>query len=132
MLRYREALGLLPPARDPHGKARHRQYAEEDLEAVRLALELETRYDVTPAALAFGLRVLTEPEVATRLRELGRRIGRLPGPSRSDRATDPIGDGRTPDGQPVNGVRSTVPASRAQDFEKARALRWLQSTRRDL
>lgn len=78
MLRYREALGLLPPART--AGAGQRRYHERDLAAVRLAFELERRYDVTPAALAFALRTLTEPSVAADLRNLGYRTGRLTTP----------------------------------------------------
>src|SRR5271156_4813690 len=37
-----------------HGAA-HRQFSEADLEAVAAALELERRYDISPASLAFGL-----------------------------------------------------------------------------
>jgi MerR family copper efflux transcriptional regulator len=107
MLRYREDLGLLPQVRDPlpwpapgvagrpHGPA-HRQFSEADLEAVAAALELERRYDISPASLAFGLRVLAEPPVRAAVADLGRRLGRIP-------AT------------PV----------RALDFEKERALRLL-------
>jgi MerR family transcriptional regulator, copper efflux regulator len=121
MLRYREDLGLLPQVRDPlpwpsgpsgpgaapvaapapgmagrrHGPS-HRQFSEADLEAVAAALELERRYDVSPASLAFGLRVLAEPPVRAAVADLGRRLGRIP-------AT------------PV----------RALDFEKERALRLL-------
>ena len=116
MLRYREELGLLPlvrgrdtgrdrrtpdPARlpssthHPVGPA-HRQYTEEDLAAIAAALRLEQRYDITPAALAFGLRVLTEPSVRAAVADLGRRTGHVPA---------------TP--------------GRALDFEKERALRWL-------
>jgi MerR family copper efflux transcriptional regulator len=59
MLRYREDLGLLPQVRDPlpwpsqvpaHGPA-HRQFSEADLEAVAAALELERRYDISPASV---------------------------------------------------------------------------------
>ena len=102
MLRYRESLGLLPPARPPRqdqATARapgHRKYGEDELRAAELALELEQRFGVGPAELAFGLRVLAEPGVAARLRELGERTGRLKPPS-----------------------------TRALDFEKERALRWL-------
>lgn len=101
MLRYRESLGLLPPARPPRrGDAAaapgHRKYGEDELRAAELALELEQRFGVGPAELAFGLRVLAEPGVAARLRELGERTGRLKPPS-----------------------------TRALDFEKERALRWL-------
>src|SRR5271170_3741202 len=63
MLRYREDLGLLPPVRDYPARASHRQFSEADLEAVAVALELERRYDISPAALSFGLRVLAEPPV---------------------------------------------------------------------
>ena len=74
----------------------HRRFGEEDLAAVSLALGIEQRYDISPAALAFGLRVLTEPGVRADVAELARRIGRI-GP---------------------------VPA-RALEFEKERALRLL-------
>jgi hypothetical protein len=124
MLRYREDLGLLPRVRDPlpgppnrrglraaggrgaagggpgtaggpHGGA-HRQFSEDDLEAVAAALDLERRYDISPASLAFGLRVLAEPAVRGAVADLGRRLGRIP---------------------PAPG--------RALDFEKERALRLL-------
>jgi MerR family copper efflux transcriptional regulator len=93
MLRYREALGLLPGGRRG---GTHRRYAEDDLAAVTLAVELEKRYDISPAALAFGLRVLADRDAAARVRELGQRIGRL-----------------------------APPPTRALDFEKQRAMRWL-------
>jgi MerR family transcriptional regulator, copper efflux regulator len=124
MLRYRDLLGLLPPVREPaparhhtggrqptHGTGlsrqtapgdaprpapAHRRFGEEDLAAVSLALGIEQRYDISPAALAFGLRVLTEPGVRADVAELARRIGRI-GP---------------------------LPA-RALEFEKERALRLL-------
>ena len=119
MLRYREDLGLLPQLRgypvrsrreaavsgrgpvSGHGPvsgrgAAHRVFTEEDVEAVAAALELERRYDVSPAALAFGVRVLAEPGVRAAVADLGRRLGRIP-----------------------------APASRALDFEKERALRLL-------
>ncbi len=108
MLRYREDLGLLPQVRDqlpgpswapgprgPHGPS-HRQFSEADLEAVAAALELERRYDISPASLAFGLRVLAEPPVRAAVADLGRRLSRIPA---------------TP--------------GRALDFEKERALRLL-------
>jgi MerR family transcriptional regulator, copper efflux regulator len=76
--------------------ASHRQFDEADLEAVAAALELERRYDISPASLAFGLRVVAEPAVRAAVADLGRRLGRVP------------------------------PApSRALDFEKERALRAL-------
>ena len=117
MLRYREDLGLLPPVRDRmafgaaplrdgrlrDGRLRdgrlgpsHRQFGEAELEAVAAALELERRYDISPASLAFGLRVLAEPGVRAAVADLGRRLGRIPA---------------TP--------------GRALDFEKERALRLL-------
>jgi MerR family transcriptional regulator, copper efflux regulator len=103
MLRYREELGLLPPLRDgARGRFRggrgpaHRQFTEADLEAITAALRLEQRYDITPAALAFGLRVLTEPAVRAAVADLGRKTGHVPA---------------TP--------------GRALDFEKERVLRWL-------
>ena len=104
MLRYREDLGLLPHVRDQLARAgaagragpAHRQFSEADLEAVAAALELERRYDISPASLAFGLRVLAEPPVRAAVADLGRRLGRIPA---------------TP--------------GRALDFEKERALRLL-------
>ena len=121
MLRYREDLGLLPQVRDPmpwlpgigaaraagaalgapgaagaaHGPS-HRQFSEADLEAVAAALEIERRYDISPASLAFGLRVLAEPPVRAAVADLGRRLGRIP-----------------------------ASPGRALDFEKERALRLL-------
>jgi MerR family copper efflux transcriptional regulator len=84
------------PADASHPAPAHRRFGEEDLAAVSLALGIEQRYDISPAALAFGLRVLTEPGVRADVAELARRIGRI-GP---------------------------VPA-RALEFEKERALRLL-------
>jgi hypothetical protein len=78
------------------GGPSHRQFSEPDLEAVAVALELERRYDISPASLAFGLRVLAEPPVRAAVADLGRRLGRIP---------------------PTPG--------RALDFEKERALRLL-------
>src|SRR5215475_974211 len=79
----------------PHGPS-HRQFSEADLEAVAAALELERRYDISPASLAFGLRVLAEPPVRATVADLGRRLGRIP-----------------------------AAPGRALDFEKERALRLL-------
>ena len=84
MLRYREELGLLPALRGrPHGRPPgrgpgHRQFTESDLAAIRAGMELERRYDITPAALAFGLRVLAEPTVRAAVADLGRRTGHVP------------------------------------------------------
>ena len=106
MLRYREDLGLLPPLRDrPYGRGHaHRQFTEEDLAAITAALAIERRFDITPAALAFGLRVLTDPAARAAVADLGRRTGHVP-----------AGPG----------------AGRALDFEKERALRALSGAPRD-
>jgi MerR family transcriptional regulator, copper efflux regulator len=110
MLRYRESLGLLPVLRHAgRGRARqrqpapatrsaHRQFTDADLSAVSLGLSLERRYDISPVALAFGVRVLADPRVRADVAEFGRRIGRI---------------------QP--------PPARALDFEQERALRLLGS-----
>jgi MerR family transcriptional regulator, copper efflux regulator len=124
MLRYRDMLGLLPPVRAAAparsraeaaasrtqaeaapGRSRasgglsraHRRFADDDLAAVAHALRIEQRYDISPAALAFGLKVLTDPGVRAEVAELGRRIGRI-----------------------------TPPPARALDFEQERALRLLR------
>jgi MerR family copper efflux transcriptional regulator len=98
MLRYRESLGLLPMIRirRSHAAARHRQFGTADLDAVALGLAIEQRYDISPAALAFGLRVLADPSARAEVADLGRRIGRI----------------------------RPLPAM-AMDFEKERALRLL-------
>jgi MerR family transcriptional regulator, copper efflux regulator len=109
MLRYRESLGLLPvlrhaglrrarqrPPAAPVTRSPHRQFTDADLSAVALGLSLERRYDISPAALAFGVRLLADPRVRADVAEFGRRIGRV---------------------QP--------PPARALDFEQERALRLL-------
>jgi MerR family transcriptional regulator, copper efflux regulator len=103
MLRYREALGLLPAGRRggrggprPAG-AGHRQFGDADLAAAALGLSIERRYDISPAALAFGVRVLADPKVRAEVADLGRRIGRI-----------------------------QAPPARALDFEQERALRLLR------
>src|ERR1035441_6392664 len=91
MLRYRDSLGLLPavreraarrPAGPPGGQPGrspgHRRFGQHDLDAVALALAIEQRYDISPAALAFGLRVLADPAARAEVAELGRG-----GPGRS-------------------------------------------------
>jgi MerR family copper efflux transcriptional regulator len=95
MLRYREALGLLPRTRVM--AAGHRQFAPADLSAAALGLRIERRYDISPAALAFGIRVLADPRVRAEVAELGTRVGRL-----------------------------APPPARALDFEQERALRLLR------
>ena len=107
MLRYREALGLLPPlggggmGRGASRGPGHRQFRDQDVAAVALALDLERRLDISPAALAFGLRVLAEPGVRAQVAELGRRIGRV-----------------------------APPPGNALEFEKERALRLLSMGQR--
>src|SRR5215471_17580363 len=81
--------------------ALHRRFDQHDLDAVALALAIERRYDITPAALAFGVRVLAEPAIRADVAELGRRIGRI-----------------------------QAPAARALDFEQERALRLLSMSPR--
>jgi MerR family transcriptional regulator, copper efflux regulator len=92
MLRYRESLGLLPPLRHavrrpgagPPLAGLHRQFTDADLAAVALGVSLERRYDISPVALAFGIRVLADPRVRAEVAELGRRIGRIqPPPARA-------------------------------------------------
>lgn len=90
------------PGQPPQAPAAlHRRFDQHDLDAVALALAIERRYDITPAALAFGLRVLAEPAVRADVAELGRRIGRI-----------------------------QAPAARALDFEQERALRLLSMSPR--
>lgn len=73
MLRYREALGLLPTHRN--GGTSHRTYTQQDVDLIRHSVELEQRYSVSPTELAFGLRVLADPTAAAALRDLGERLG---------------------------------------------------------
>lgn len=80
MLRYREALGLLPEIRN---QGAHRRFGPDELSAVAQGVELEKRFDISPAELAFALRALSEPAVAQAVRELGLRIGRLQAPRRA-------------------------------------------------
>lgn len=79
MLRYRESLGLLPADRL---KGTHRRYDEESLRAVAYAITLEQSYDVSPSALAFALRALTDPVVNSDVR----RLSELTGPGSSSLA----------------------------------------------
>jgi MerR family copper efflux transcriptional regulator len=88
-------LPVTPARRSPRAAA-HRQFAAADLDAVALGITIERRYDISPAALAFGLRVLADPAARAEVAELGRRIGRI----------------------------KPLPAM-AMDFEKERAARFL-------
>ena len=78
MLRYREALGLLPPTREPRG---HRRFGEEELArgGARADPGEEVRRQPRPSWPS-ALRVLAEPDVRAAVRELGERIGRLSAP----------------------------------------------------
>ena len=76
MLRYRESLGLVAPGRTAGG---YRTYGEHDLLAAAYAADLEERYGVPPAAVAFALRAVHEPEVADQIAVLGRLARRQPG-----------------------------------------------------
>ncbi|PWV50036.1 MULTISPECIES: MerR family transcriptional regulator [Nocardiopsis] len=102
MLRYREGLGLLPRTQEqPTGRGhRHRRFTDDDLRTIAGGLELEREFDIPPAALAFALRVLAEPEVLARVRAHGERLGRL-----------------------------AAAPTRALDFEKEKAMRLLHSRR---
>ena len=68
VLRYREALGLLPARRS---EGAHRVYGERELLAAACAAELEERYAVSPRALAFALQVLTDRDAESGVRLLG-------------------------------------------------------------
>lgn len=68
MLRYRESLGLVAP---PRSGGHRRVFGERELLAAACSVELEAAYGVPPGALAFALRVLTEPQVAADVRTLG-------------------------------------------------------------
>src|SRR5690242_6533869 len=109
MLRYRESLGLLPPVQHgrparrarsrsrsapagraaahhgvAHRGAAHRQFSDADLAAAALGLSIERRYDISPAALSFGIQVLADARIRAEVADLGRRIGRIqPPPARA-------------------------------------------------
>jgi DNA-binding transcriptional MerR regulator len=80
MLRYRESLGLVAPARTAGG---YRTYGERDLLAAAYAAELEGRYGVSPAAIALALRAIEEPEVRHEIADLSRLIQYRPEPPRA-------------------------------------------------
>ena len=70
MLRYREDLGLLPRIRDRPGRATprgpsHRQFSEEDVEAMAAALALERRYDISPGISCSASWISLRPNEAS-------------------------------------------------------------------
>jgi MerR family transcriptional regulator, copper efflux regulator len=67
MLRYRESLGLVQPGRTG---GNYRSYDATNLLALAVGAELEARYGVPPAALAFALRALEDDRIAAELRTL--------------------------------------------------------------
>lgn len=79
MLRYRESLGLITPARSAAG---HREYGERELVAAAYADALEHHYGVGPSEIAFALRVLRDATVATDVRTLGQLSLRIAPPVR--------------------------------------------------
>jgi MerR family transcriptional regulator, copper efflux regulator len=129
MLRYRESLGLVTPARSAGG---YRTYGERDLLAAAYAADLEARHGVPPAAVAFALRAVHEPELRDELALLGRltRRGRAVGEGLAG-----VAAGGPPAAAAHAGVaggaaaRTTPEPAAALDFEtrKARALLRLAS-----
>ena len=75
MLRYRESLGLVAPARTAGG---YRAYGEHDLLAAAYAADLEERHGVPPAAVAFALRAVHESDLRNEIAALGRLTRRGP------------------------------------------------------
>jgi MerR family transcriptional regulator, copper efflux regulator len=133
MLRYRESLGLLPPVRGGRTERGHRQFTGNDLEAVATALAIERRFDISPSALAFGLRVLAEPAVRAAVAELGERIGRLsvpPAPMtraldfEQERALRLLGPGRSPGRSAVRGDGRTPGSPHSRRGRRARLASW--------
>ena len=119
MLRYRESLGLLAPARTAGG---YRTFDHRDLLAAAYAADREERHRVSPAAVAFALRAVHDAALRDELATLARLARRQPEPGR---ATGPAGHqasggpSRRPEPEPAG----------ALDFEtrKARALLRLAS-----
>jgi MerR family transcriptional regulator, copper efflux regulator len=111
MLRYRESLGLVAPARSGGG---YRTYGEQDLLAAAYAADLEERHGVPPAAVAFALRAVHEARLREEVALLGRLVRRQPA-SADQRASARL--------------QTTPGRTAALDFEtrKARALLRLAS-----
>jgi MerR family copper efflux transcriptional regulator len=121
MLRYAEQLGLVAPERS---RGNYRVYRERDLLAAAYGGALAVRYKATPAALAFALRPLAEPDVAGRLRTLARLAGRRdPAARRGGEPDRPV----APDFQ-AGRVRhdGDLERSAALDFETSKARRLLR------
>jgi MerR family copper efflux transcriptional regulator len=121
MLRYAEDLGLAAPPRTAGG---YRAYGERELLAAALALELQARHGVAPAALAFGLRAISDPEVARELRllaRLGRSRTRSPAVPHSGPRWGSVADGGM--GRPP---LSTPPVAAALQFETDKGRRLLR------
>jgi DNA-binding transcriptional MerR regulator len=114
MLRYRESLGLLAPARTAGG---YRTYDRRDLLAAAYAADLEERHGVPPAAVAFALRAVHDASLRDELAVLGRLARRQPEPAQA--AASAGGPSRRPAPEPAG----------ALDFEtrKGRALLRLAS-----
>src|SRR5580704_1558978 len=139
MLRYREDLGLLPPLRDrPYGRGHaHRQFTEEDLAAITAAVAIERRFDITPAALAFGLRVLTDPAARAAVADLGRRTGHVPaGPGagraldfEKERALRALGGAPQAPGGAPHGPAARLPPGRGRGVARPRAARKIPACR---
>ncbi|WP_026257384.1 MerR family transcriptional regulator [Actinopolymorpha alba] len=97
-----------PTSANPTGPS-HRRYTDEDLRVIALGVRLEETYGISPAALSFAVRALTEPKVGAAVRELAELLGRIPSPpSQADldreRALQWLGrSGVLPPPRPVRG-----------------------------
>src|ERR1035438_2808201 len=128
MLRYREFLGLLPVVRNPRrsrsagpgsagpaaaagpavpadaGSPRHRRFEAADLDAVALGLSIERRYDISPAALAFGVQVLADPRVRADVADLRPRLREGAGPA----AAEPVRPGSAFSARPAAAALASI------------------------
>ena len=85
--------GLSGPAdsgRTASRGAAHRQFSDADLAAAALGLSIERRYDISPAALSFGIQVLADPRITVLITNrpadaLALRSALLPGAGPSPR-----------------------------------------------